>query len=68
MRIIKNSKKKVPLFPKNFVHFEHFTSKMECEKGKQNFSNKVIVLNATSTLIFQYKNARKTSLKKILYN
>ena len=36
-----------------------------CKRGKQDFSNKVIVLNATSVLlIFQYKNARKTSFKK----
>ena len=32
--------------------------------GKQDFCNKVIVLNATSVLIFDYKNARKTSFKK----
>ena len=35
-----------------------------CERGKQYFSNKVIVLNATSALIFRYKNATETSLKK----
>ena len=54
----------MPLFPKNVVHFRFFTNEVECERGKQDFSNKVMVLNATSVLIFQYKNARKTSLKK----
>ena len=54
----------MPLFLKNIVHFGFFTNKMECERGKQDFSNKVIVLNAPSVLIFQYKNVRKTSYKK----
>ena len=54
----------MPLFIKNFVHFGLFTNEMECKRGKQGFSNKVIFLNAASFLIFQYKNARKTSLKK----
>ena len=31
------------------------------------FSNKVIVLNATNVLVFQYKNARKTSFNKYCY-
>ena len=55
---------KMPLFPKNVVHFGVFTNDMECEKDKQDFSNKVIILTATRVLIFQYKNARKTSSKK----
>ena len=42
-----------------------FTNEMECEKGKQDFSNKVIVLNATSVVIFQYQNARKTTKNTI---
>ena len=56
----------MPLFPKNVVHFRFFTrvNEMECERSKQDLSNKVIVLNATSALIFQYKNARKASFKK----
>ena len=33
-------------------------------RGKHDFSTKVIVLSATSVLIFQYKYARKTSFKK----
>ena len=41
-----------------------FTNELECERGKQDFSNKVIVLKATNGLIFQYKNARKTSFNK----
>ena len=45
------------------VHFEFFTNEMECERGKEYFGNKVIVLNATSFLVLQYKNARKTSFK-----
>ena len=53
----------MPLFPKNFVYFGFSANEMECERSKQDFSNKVIVLNATSVLI-QYKNARKTSFKE----
>ena len=34
------------------------------KKGKQDFSNKMIVLNATSVLIFQYNNGIQTSFKK----
>ena len=41
-----------------------FTKEMEYERGKQDFSNKVIVLNETSILIFQYKNTGKTSFIK----
>ena len=33
---------------------------------KQDFSNKVIILNVTSILIFQYKYDRKTSFKKYI--
>ena len=55
----KNNKKKCRYFPKNFVHFGFFTNTMECERSKQDFTNKVIVLNARSVLIFQQKNARK---------
>ena len=43
-----------------------FTDEMECERGKQDFSNKVIVHNATSVLIFQYKNAGKRVSKNII--
>ena len=35
------------LFIKNVVHFGFFTKDVECERGKQDFSNKVIVLKAT---------------------
>ena len=52
MRIIKNNKD-MPLFPKNVVHFGFFANEMECERGKQDFSYKVIVFNATSVFIFQ---------------
>ena len=48
------------LYPKNFVNFEFFTNEIECEMGRQDFSNKVIVVNATSVLIFEYQ--------KILYS
>ena len=41
-----------------------FTNDMECERFKQDFSNKVFVLKATSVLIFEYKNSRKTNFKK----
>ena len=46
------------------MHFGFYADEIECETGKEDFSNKVIILNATSGLIFQYKNTRKT----ILYN
>ena len=54
----------MPLFSKNFKQFGFITNEMECERGKQHFSNKVIFLNATSVLIFQYNNARETNFKK----
>ena len=54
----------MPLFPKIVVHFGFFTNEMECERSKQDFSNKVIVLTATSALIFQFKNGRKIIFKK----
>ena len=44
----------MPLFPKKVVHFWFFTNEMECERGKQDFRSKVIVLSATSVLIFEY--------------
>ena len=47
MRMVKK------LFPKNVVCI--FTDEMECERGKQRFNNKVIILNAASILIFEYK-------------
>ena len=60
MKIIKKKTKKIPLFPKNFVHFVFLQMRWnECERGKQDFSNKMIVLNATSVLIFQYKKSLK---------
>ena len=38
----------MPLFPKNIMHFGFFfTNEMECERGKQDFSNKVIILNVS---------------------
>ena len=48
------------------VHFGFFTNEMKCERGKQDFSNKVIVFNAASVLIFEYKKKKigKTSIKK----
>ena len=47
---------KKSLHIENVVHFGFFTNEMECERGKQDFSNKVITPNATSVLIFPYKN------------
>ena len=35
----------MPLFPKKVVLFKFFSKEMECETFKQDFSNKVIVLN-----------------------
>ena len=45
------------------MHFGFFTNEIECEKGKQDFSNKLNVLNATSVRVFKYKT-RKTSSTK----
>ena len=42
---------RMPLFPINVVHFGCFTNEMECERGKQDIINKVIVFNATTVLI-----------------
>ena len=53
------------LFPKNVSHFGFFSNEMACERDKQDFSNKVIVLNATS-FIYQYKNAKKRISKNFL--
>ena len=44
----------MPLNAKNVVHFGIFTNEMECERGKQEISNKVIVLNKTNVFIFTY--------------
>ena len=53
------TKKKCRYFPKmlHFLRF-FFTNEMEYERGKQDFSNKMIVLNATSVLIFEYKKCQ----------
>ena len=60
-----NNNKKMQLFSNNVVHFGFFfANEMECKRGKQDFGNIVIVLNATSVLIFQYKNDKKTRFKK----
>ena len=68
MKIIKkNNKKKMPLFPKNVVHFGFFANEMERERNKQGFSNTVIVLNAASVLIFEYKKCQENEFLKI-YN
>ena len=52
----------MPLFLKTVVHFGFLPNEMECEMGKQRFSNKVIVFNSTSHLIFEYE------FQRILYN
>ena len=65
MRIIKKiRKKKMPLFPKTVVHFGFFPNEMECKRGKQDFGNKVIVLNATNALIFEYKKCQANDFKQ----
>ena len=64
----KKKQKKIPLCPKNVVHFGCFTDEKKCEIGKQGFSNKVIVFNAANVLTFQYKNARTTIFKKYYSN
>ena len=62
IRIIKNNKK-MPLFPKN-VQFGLLTNEMDCEKGKHDFNNTMIIFTATSVFIFQYKSAWKKFQKK----
>ena len=64
MRIIKKISKTNAVISQKYCAYWVSYKEMECERGKQDFSNKVIVLNATSALTFQYKNARKTSFKK----
>ena len=49
------------LFAKNVVHFGFLTNEVECERGKQDFSNNV-------SLYLKAKNGRKMIFKKILYN
>ena len=39
---------------------------MECERYKHDFSNKVIILNTTSVLIFEYKMPEKRVSKNII--
>ena len=47
MRIRKKKEdQKISLFPKTVVHFVSVTNVMKCERSKQDFSNKVIILNA----------------------
>ena len=67
MKIIKKYQKKFHYFPKMLGILVFIQNEMECERCKQDFSNKVIVLNATCVIIFQYKNVRKTSFKKYYY-
>ena len=64
MTIIKKMTKKCRYFPKVLCIWDFRANEMECEMDKQDFSKKVIIPNATSVLILQYKNARKTSFKK----
>ena len=69
MRIIKKLQKKMPLFSKIVVHFEFFLQmRWNVKGGKQDFSNKVIVLNATSVVILQYKQCQENKFQNILYN
>ena len=67
MRIIKKNNRKMPLFPKNVVHFGFFTNEMKCERGKQ-----VLVIK-WSFLIqhvfkFSIQNRQENEFQKILYN
>ena len=66
MKIIKNNKKKQKCryFPKMLCILVFIRYAMECGRGKQGFSNKVIVLNATSVLIFQYKKMSEKRVSK----
>ena len=45
--------KKRLYFLKMLSILSFFTNEMECERGKQDFNNKVIVPNETSALIIQ---------------
>ena len=67
MRIIKKIiQKKISLFPKNVVYFGFFTHDMECERGKHDFSNKVMILMQQVSLYFN-KNCQENEFQKILY-
>ena len=60
---------KMPLFPKNLVHFGFFTNETECKRGKQDFSNETVFLNATSVLIrISIQKCQGNEFQKILYN
>ena len=67
MQITKKiTKEKCRYFPKmlRILGF-FFANEVECERAKPYFSNKVIVPNATSVLIFEYK---KISGKRVSKN
>ena len=66
MRIIKKNNRELPLFPKNVVHFGFFTNEMDCERGKHDLSNKVIVLNAQVSSYFNTKMPEKGLSKNII--
>ena len=55
----------MPLFPKKVVNFGYLTNEVESERGKQGFSNKVVVFNAASVLVFEYK---KMPVKRVPKN
>ena len=62
----KNKKTKRRYFQKCCV-FGFFLNEMECERSIQDFSNKVIVLNATNVLI-SIEKCQQNEFQTILYN
>ena len=56
----------MPLFLKNVVHFGCLTNEMECERGNQDFSNKVIVLMQQVSLYFKTKKPGKRISRNVI--
>ena len=49
------------LLAKNVVYYVFFTNEMKCKRGEQDFRTKVIVLNATSVLIYTKMSEKRVS-------
>ena len=50
------------------MHFRFYADEIESETDKEDFSNKVIILNATSVLIFQYqKKYQENDIIQLVY-
>ena len=50
------------------MYFGYFTNEIECKKSKQGVSNKMVVLNETSGLTFEYKKCLENEFQNKFYN